>query len=166
MGNGTDDFFDVVLFAGPAEVRARLQLDKSLVAAMDKYAFTALHVLMTKDRPEVAQMLIDAGADVNARNDQQMTPLYLAQHRSLVDLLVKHGADLNSRAQGGLTPLHVAASEGEDTGSLEVIEALLKAGADATLRDDEGKTPKQIAAAREEDDKIALFEAFERLTNR
>jgi ankyrin repeat protein len=162
MPNDPDDFFDVVLFGEPAEIRERLQQDKSLAMATDKYGFTALHVLMTEDRPQVAQILIDAGADVNARNDQQMTPLHLAQHRSLVELLVKHGADLNSRAQGGVTPLHVAASEGADTGSIEVIEALLKARADATLRDDEGQTAKQIAAARDEHDKIALFEAFEK----
>ena len=159
---GTDDFFDLVLFGELEQLRQCLSVDPALAQAVDGYGFTALHVLMTEERPDVADLLIKLGADVRARNDDGMTPLHLAQYPALVDVLIKHGSDLNARSNDGSTALHVSAAEGEDAGSVEVIEALLSAGADAGLRNDDGNTPEQIALEREEDDKVALFKRFQK----
>src|SRR5262249_1195963 len=104
-------------------------------------------------------LLLAAGADVNARNDMDMTPLHITHHASLVEILVAHGADVNARAQHGWTPLHVQAGESEDSGASEPIAALLDAGADPSLRDAAGETPLAIALAREEPEKIALLRA-------
>jgi uncharacterized protein len=47
-----------------------------------------------------AKSALDAGADVNARDDRQQTPLHWAAmkgHTDLARLLIDKGADLNAR---------------------------------------------------------------------
>ncbi|KAH8977324.1 ankyrin repeat-containing domain protein [Lactarius deliciosus] len=63
-------------------------------------------------------MLIQHGADVNAQNGDQSTPLHLAASSRLavegnvVRLLLKHGANVDAKDGDGRTPLQVASSEG------------------------------------------------------
>src|SRR5437868_11729831 len=90
------DFFDAVTLGDHATARAMLAADPALARAADALGFTALHVLGTEDDPVMAELLLAAGADVNARNDLGMTPLHIAQHASLVEVLVGHGADVNA----------------------------------------------------------------------
>jgi ankyrin repeat protein len=159
MAEPTNAFFEAVVLGDYAAVRAMLDADPGLARASDALGFTALHVLGTEDDPAMAELLLAAGADVNARNDMGMTPLHIAQHASLVEVLVAHGADANARAQHGWTPLHVQAGESEDSGASEAIAALLDAGADPNARDAAGETPLAIALARGEAEKIALLRA-------
>jgi ankyrin repeat protein len=140
-------------------VVAMLAKSPELTGACDANGFTALHGVAGQDEPELAELLIDRGADVSAKNDMGMTPLHIAQYASIVEVLVRRGADVNARAQDGWTPLHVQAQEGEDTGALEVMEALLDAGADPNLTDNEGNTPMTFAREREEPEKIKLLQA-------
>jgi len=152
-------FFKAVTLGDHATARGMLATDPALARAADHMGFTALHVLGTEDDPAMAELLLAAGADVNARNDMDMTPLHITHHASLVEILAAHGADVNARAQYGWTPLHVQAGESEDSGASEAIAALLAAGADPNLRDAAGETPLAIALAREEPEKIALLRA-------
>jgi len=63
---------------------------------------------------EIAELLIAAGADVNAKNDNGWTPLHNAagNNKEVVELLIAKGADLNAKVKGGdhkgATPLDVA----------------------------------------------------------
>ena len=79
---------------------------------------------------EVAGLLLDAGADVNAATDiVGWTPLHLAatsERPEIVQALLARGADPNARTRvGGWTPLTVASRKGAGAG---VIAALKKAG--------------------------------------
>jgi ankyrin repeat protein len=154
-----DDFYDAATMGDRDAIKAMLAKQPQLVRASDEMGFTALHGVAGQDEPELAELLINSGADVSAKNDMNMTPLHITQSASIVQVLVRHGADVNARAQNGWTPLHVQAQEGEDTGSLEVMEALLKAGADPNLVDDEGNTPLSFAQEREETSKMELLRA-------
>ena len=84
--------------------------------------------------------LLDGGADVNARDTSDFTPLRLAVLRKgelgLVRLLLDKGADVNARDNQGQTPLMVAAFFNTDV----VIEELLGRGADANARSNFGST--------------------------
>jgi ankyrin repeat protein len=88
--------------------------------------------------------LIDAGADVNAKNSFDATALlWCGGSLARVKMLVDHGANVNVSSKQGHTPILLAAGH---AGGLPVVELLLAKG--ATLKgppDAQGNTP--IAAA-------------------
>lgn len=159
MAADFEAFYDAATMGDQDAVEAMLSKNPNLVRASDANGFTALHGVAGQDEPELAELLIDRGADVAAKNDMGMTALHIAQYGSIVEVLVRCGADVNARAQKGWTPLHVQAQEGEDTGALEVMEALLKAGADPNVSDDQGKRAMTFACQREEQEKVELLRA-------
>ena len=98
---------------------------------------------------EVATLLVDQGADVNAVGDFGRTPLQSAAMGNATDtakILVALGADLNTKDNRGRTPLHFAAA-GHHAPSPEVAEILVEAGADIHATDKDGSTPLHIAAS-------------------
>lgn len=91
--------------------------------------------------PEVVEILIDHGADVNARNHRGETPLHEAARRgrdTVVEVLLQRGADANARCSGGRTPLHEAACPGSSVGTMQL---LLEHGADVGAKDRWGTRP-------------------------
>ena len=152
-------FRRVVLFGDLEAVKKAVALDPQRLARANPGGFTPLHVLMTEDRPEAAEVLIEAGASVHARNEAGMTPLHLGQSPRVVAVLLRHGADIEARCIGGATPLLIQAEGQLDSGSLEVMTALIRAGANVTARTDTGKSALDVATLRAEPEKIALLEA-------
>ena len=93
--------------------------------------WTPLH-LAAENNPdeEVARVLLEAGADVNARAYYGQTPLILAAgnaNPAVAALLLEAGADVNAREWMGRTALHEAAASNEN---VAMIDLLLEAGAD------------------------------------
>lgn len=74
-------------------------------AAVDRTSTgaTALHAAVQVDAREAMQLLLDAGADPNARDVDGWTPLFFAQSREVIALLRKHGADVGVADQAGMT---------------------------------------------------------------
>jgi ankyrin repeat protein len=71
---------------------------------------TALHCAAFWGRSEIARLLIDAGADVNALNDEKSTPLHNAARAANVKmarLLLEKGAKPDARDNDNKTPLDV-----------------------------------------------------------
>lgn len=117
--------------------------------------WTALHVASTE---EIAKLLIDHGADVNAATtdtwpfgDKGITPLHMQiinGWKNIVALLIERGADLNARTGRGYTPLVIAVSRDNQSKSesnkimvrSEIAELLLSKGADVNIKDDDGRT--------------------------
>jgi uncharacterized protein len=159
MAADFEAFYDAATMGDRETIKAMLAKNLKLVRASDENGFTALHGVAGQDEPELAELLVESGADVSARNVMGMTPLHIAQYASIVEVLVRHGADVNARARNGWTPLHVQAQEGEDTGALEVMDALLKMGADPNLADEAGNTPLTFSLERGEADKVKLLQA-------
>ena len=90
-------------------------------------------------------VLLDAGADPNARNEVGWPPLYhmgVVRNPAIVEALIAAGADPNARVADGSTPLHAAAQFGTPAS----IEILVAAGADLNARDEDGWTPLYFAA--------------------
>ncbi|WP_428048894.1 ankyrin repeat domain-containing protein [Candidatus Avelusimicrobium caledoniensis] len=96
--------------------------------------------LMYADNLEIAQMLLDAGADVNAVDQVGWTALMWAwkpKQLEKVKWLIAHGADVNHNL-AKQTPLTLAINADY---YWERVEALLNAGADVNLRDGKGYGP-------------------------
>lgn len=83
----------------------------------DEKGYTPLlHAALEGDLGPV-WLLIEAGADIDARNTELggMGPMHLAAmsgHYHLVRFLVEYCPDHQPRAEGGLTPVHFAAKAG------------------------------------------------------
>ena len=90
---------------------------------------------------DVVRAELKAGARVNAKNMDGMTPLMAAVSSNtdvaVIKSLLSAGADLESRTENGWTPLMLAV---RDNKNLDVTAALLEAGANAKAKDDAGKT--------------------------
>lgn len=99
------DHRDIVatLLAAGGDVDIRNRCDTT--GSIDE---TALHCAAFWRRDEIANMLIDAGADVNALTDLKSTPLHNAARMGSVNiakLLLDHGADSDARDNKNQTPL-------------------------------------------------------------
>jgi ankyrin repeat protein len=117
---------------------------------------TPLHYTARFGREDLAELLIAAGADVEARNQRDERPLHISAthgHPTVVKQLLARRADVNARGPDGKTPLHAAAlglgGQSNVNARLEVTKLLLAAGADANARDDRGFTPLRYAMALE-----------------
>jgi ankyrin repeat protein len=92
--------------------------------AQNAFQVTALHAALAGPTPELARTLLDARADVNARQQGDVTPLHEAAHRGSVELtqlLLERGADPNARDARDRTPADVA-REGGHSAVVELLE--------------------------------------------
>lgn len=103
---------------------------------------TALMVAATYDRGAIADLLLKAGADINA-SYAGSTPLHYAAEDSLgvLQRLISAGTPVNSIDSEGYTPLMLAVY----SDNIDHVQALLQAGADATPKNNEGFTALRIA---------------------
>jgi serine/threonine-protein phosphatase 6 regulatory ankyrin repeat subunit B len=90
------------------------------------------------------QQLLDAGAEVDARDEQGYTPLHWAVDQGVLEishLLIEHQADVSSQANNGDTPLHVAGGKGRS----KAIVLLLESGAEIDKLNNSELTPLHLA---------------------
>jgi ankyrin repeat protein len=109
------------------------------------YERTPLHTASEEGNLELAEWLLESGADVNVHDMKQNTPLHLAATRGRLDLvrmLLKHGAEVQARGIHRYTPLFSAA----EGGNPDVVHLLLDHGADARIRDKNENNALHIAA--------------------
>ncbi len=82
---------------------------------------------------DITGQMLEAGADVNAVDQWQMTPLHRASQTDcydLVRLLVDHGADVNAHDENDITPL----SRSVIRGKTDYINLMLGAGGDPNIK--------------------------------
>jgi ankyrin repeat protein len=139
------DIFDVAALGDVVRTTKLLEDSPTLVGAVDKTGRTALHWAASKGQTNIVALLLDRGANPNAKQRSDETPLHFAieaEHVEVARLLLAKGADANARNGSALTPLHLAVMQG----SAELSEALIASGADVNARDYERETPLLRAA--------------------
>ena len=99
--------------------------------------------------PEIIELLIQAGADVNETDFLERTPLMFAASNDkyvydskVIETLLSHGADVKCKDLYGKTALMYACEKIDD---LKTVSMLINAGADVNEKDDEGRTPLMMA---------------------
>lgn len=76
---------------------------------------TPLHLAAGYNNYEVAEYLLENGADVNAQDKGGLIPLHNASsygHLDIAALLIKHNTVVNATDKWGFTPLHESAQKG------------------------------------------------------
>ena len=78
---------------------------------------TALGHAAKHGHNEIAELLIENGADVSAKSLKGLTPLHYAAangHKEIAELLIAKGADVNAKSEDGWIPLLYAVAEGQE----------------------------------------------------
>ena len=125
--------------------------------------------VLSEDSAQV-QALLDAGADINARNNYGWTALMHAArngdpdqddrgwtalmraarmgHANIVEILIQQGADLEKSDNQGWTALLWAVNQEH----LSVVDALANHGADVNVKAKDGRTPLMVAISEGNDE--------------
>ena len=162
-GNDSEEIVRALIASG-ADVNKRSPSDK-------RYSPLVFAIWLREGREDNVKVLLDAGADIDVKDDNGLTPLYWAAFDSSKDVLdlilargnyantihlaacrgdlsrvktlIKEGTDVNARDGFGCTPLHWAAL----AKSPEVADFLIVKGADLNAEDSRNLTPLMAACA-------------------
>jgi ankyrin len=124
----------------------RLLLERGADVNAQKNLFTLLHSAALNGRLEIAQLLLDHGANAKAENEWRETALHVVSRGEydsqdhgvgISRLLLKHSADVHADNKYNDTALSLAAFNGK----LEITRLLLYHGANPNVENDQGYTP-------------------------
>ena len=126
----SDRFYQAIRNNDLATLRTLVKT--SDVNIKDQHESTPLMYAAAYGSLDAMQLLLDAGATVNAKNAFDVTPLlWCASDLAKVRLLVEKGADVSARSKQGRTPVLIAAAE---DGNSETVKLLIQKGADVSAR--------------------------------
>lgn len=130
-------------------VRHLLSLPDVNVNHRNQNRQTPLHYACSKNHGVITQVLLEAGADVNASDKYGATPLHRAAsqgHNRIVHmLLAEPKINIDAMDSEGNTPLFLACEEGRD----DVAIALARKGADPLLKNKEEKCALDVISSSE-----------------
>lgn len=98
---------------------------------------------MIPDYINTSKSLIEAGADIDAKNINGTTPLMITSCPKITKLLIEAGADVNAKDKNGYTALMLAAK----SGNIEKVNILVEAGADVNAVGFDGSTALSLSEA-------------------
>jgi ankyrin repeat protein len=117
--------------------------------ARDQWGRPILISPMFQGNLPILTTLLKAGADPNAEDNWGYTPLRLAQTPDMVQILVHYGADVNHRSSSNAVPEQSGRTALFCEKDAAIIAELVRYGADPTARDATGKTAMFCAASGE-----------------
>jgi ankyrin repeat protein len=137
------------------KVVALLNGHPELVESRNSLGLTPLHVAVMHHQVEAAALLLANGADVNARDPHQQTPLLLAMftynHDKMMRLLLAKGADVNLSDSGNMTPVFYAVQQGQ------IDDVKLLIANDANINFVAGMTPLVSAVMKSNVELVELL---------
>ena len=121
---------------------------------------TPLHKATKNGQKEVVKFLLDKGANLEAKNAQDLMPIHLLTEPvensvEIVNIFVEKGADLNCRNSNNETPLHLVLQNAMNSKyvkveekCLEIAKVLIENGANIDAINDTNETPLHIVSDR------------------
>ena len=114
-------------------------------AKVGEYERTCLMIAALNGHLAICRLLIDKGAQLEAKNIDDWTPLHYAAfqgHVEIVRLLCDRGADVEARSIYGRTSLHYATMNGH----ISIIKELIdERNAEVNARDNRGRPALMVA---------------------
>ncbi|UJR15901.1 hypothetical protein I4U23_002824 [Adineta vaga] len=139
--------------------RILLYYKSTLVDDVSSDYLSALHVASHCGNYNVAKLLCERRADVNAKALNGFSCLHIACKKNrlkLVELLISNDADIEGKTESGLTSLHVAAF----VGSHDIVVYLLQHGANIDAVTIRGETPLHLATRNNQVDIVQTLLRF------
>jgi ankyrin repeat protein len=121
---------------------------------------TGLHLAGYFGIESIVKLLLDTGADVEAKDGNGQTPLlWVAQggNEAVVKLLLDAGADIEAKDSNDQTPLLRAAKNGHEA----IVKLLLDKGVDINVENANGQTALLLAVHNEHSNVSQLLMMFE-----
>ncbi|HEV8427185.1 MAG TPA: ankyrin repeat domain-containing protein [Pyrinomonadaceae bacterium] len=139
-------------------VRTLLEADPALVNSYSPDGFAPLSLAVFFGHPETVDVLLAAGAEVNAasRETMKLTPLASAMataQNEIARTLIDRGANVNAKGENDVTPLHTAAARG----NIDAAILLLDHGADIDATTKDGKKPITYAEERNQPEMVEFL---------
>ena len=126
----------------------------------DDWGSTPLMYAAQGGQLECVKFLLEHGADVKAKNNNDMEVLHFAIEKGclgMIDLLMEKGANINAVSKKEkYTPLHRAIHL-RITPTRDLLSTLIKYGADVNVKDANGRIPIRAAFANYDIDTIKVF---------
>lgn len=108
---GNQEIHDVAKTGSGAQLKALLAKNPALLDVPNVRGATPLHLAAINPDPTAIEVLLAAGANVNAKDEEKFTPLHMAAFHRQADyalLLLEAGADVTATTVSGRTPLLMA----------------------------------------------------------
>ena len=146
---GETTLYEAVQDGQESMVKMLLDHDRRIVTAVLPRWSSMLYYAMSMGNLTIVEMIIKAGADIDAQNSLGDTPLHCSMYKylpghtfNIVSLLLASGAQVNIKNNVGETSLHFAIRHGRS----EAVQMLLNAGAEPGLLSADGKTALDMAS--------------------
>lgn len=142
------------------------------------------HIEELQQKPELRQerirrmleVLIDGGADVNAKDSFGVTAAFLVTHTpyfrhpasrstvqkhiELIGMLLTKGSDFNVKDKEGNSPLHNAIRISFQSDNFEVVELLIKSGVDVNAKNNKYESPLKCAILGKDKKMVDLLRRY------
>ncbi|MBN2642650.1 MAG: ankyrin repeat domain-containing protein [Victivallales bacterium] len=157
--NGSSALMQAIRYNGdPKAIKYAINIKPSSIKTKNSQKWTVLSFLCRyMESQEIAELLIDYGADLDHQIKNGLTPLMLAvssRNKPVVDVLLKHCANITAENRQGWTLLHYVAKAG---GNHKLCEVLINKGIPVDSRNKYGATPLMFAILNRNKQEVSVL---------